>query len=59
MTRFKGGLPKTADAIRSSKALVIVSIGSSSTKGVRASNVAYTYPALLSEDLRHRVRNSR
>jgi acyl-CoA thioesterase I len=54
MTHFKVGLPNTAGAIHSSKALVIVSIGSSSTKGVGASNPAYTYPALLSEDLRHR-----
>jgi acyl-CoA thioesterase I len=54
MTHFKVGLPNTAGAIRSSKALVIVSIGSSSTKGVGASNPASTYPALLSEDLRRR-----
>jgi lysophospholipase L1-like esterase len=52
-TRFTVGLPNTAGAIRSGKALVIVAIGSSSTRGVGASNPAHTYPALLTEDLRH------
>jgi acyl-CoA thioesterase I len=53
MTHFSVGLPNTASAIRSGKALVIVAIGSSSTKGVGASDSAHTYPALLAEDLRH------
>ena len=54
MTHFTVGLPNTAAAIRSGKALVIVAIGSSSTRGVGASNVTHTYPALLTEDLRRR-----
>ena len=54
MTHFTVGLPNTAAAIRSGKALVIVAIGSSSTRGVGASNAAHTYPALLTEDLRRR-----
>jgi acyl-CoA thioesterase I len=54
MTRFTVGLPNTAGAIGSGKALVIVAIGSSSTRGVGASNPAHTYPALLNEDLRRR-----
>ena len=54
MTRFTVGLPNTARAIRSGNALVIVAIGSSSTKGVGASDPAHTYPALLAEELRHR-----
>jgi acyl-CoA thioesterase I len=54
MTHFTAGLPNTAAAIGPGKALVIVAIGSSSTRGVGASNPAHTYPALLNEDLRHR-----
>ena len=54
MTHFKVGLPNTAGAIGSGKALVIVAIGSSSTRGVGASDPAHTYPALLTEDLRRR-----
>ena len=54
MTRFTVGLPNTAAAIDSGKALVIVTIGSSSTRGVGASNPAHTYPALLNEDLQRR-----
>jgi acyl-CoA thioesterase I len=54
MTHFSVGLPNTAGAIGSGKALVIVAIGSSSTRGVGASNPARTYPALLTEDLRRR-----
>ena len=54
MTRFTVGLPNTAGAVGSSKALAIVAIGSSSTRGVGASNPAHTYPALLNEDLRRR-----
>ena len=54
MTRFTVGLPNTAGAIGSGKALVIVAIGSSSTRGVGASNPAHTYPALLNEDLQRR-----
>jgi hypothetical protein len=54
MMRFKVRLPNTARAIRSGKPLVIVAIGSSSTQGVGASDLAHTYPALLAEDLRRR-----
>ena len=54
ITRFTVRLPNTARAIRSGKALVILAIGSSSTKGVGASDPAHTYPALLAEELRHR-----
>ena len=54
ITHFTVGLPNTAGAISSGKALVIVAIGSSSTRGVGASNPAHTYPALLGDDLRRR-----
>ncbi|HXV78705.1 MAG TPA: SGNH/GDSL hydrolase family protein [Candidatus Binatia bacterium] len=54
ITRFRGRLPNTASAIRSGKALVIVAIGSSSTKGVGASDPAHTYPALLAKELSRR-----
>jgi acyl-CoA thioesterase I len=54
ITRFTVRLPNTARAIRSGKALVIVAIGSSSTRGVGASDPAHTYPALLDEELRRR-----
>jgi lysophospholipase L1-like esterase len=54
MTHFTVGLPNTAAAIRSGKALVIVAIGSSSTKGDGASDPAHTYPAVLAEALRRR-----
>jgi lysophospholipase L1-like esterase len=54
MTRFTVGLPHTARTIGAGKALVIVAVGSSSTRGVGASNPAHTYPALLNEDLRRR-----
>ena len=54
ITRFSVRLPHTAGAIRSGKELVIVAIGSSSTKGVGASDPAHTYPALLADDLRRR-----
>jgi lysophospholipase L1-like esterase len=53
MTRFTPTLPNTAHAIRSGKELVILAIGSSSTKGVGASDPAHTYPARLAEELRH------
>jgi lysophospholipase L1-like esterase len=51
MTRFKIHLPNTARALRLGQPLVIVSIGSSSTKGIGASDSAHAYPALLAEDL--------
>jgi acyl-CoA thioesterase-1 len=54
ITRFKVALPNTAAALRSRKPLVIVAIGSSSTAGVGASDPAHSYPARLSEELRHR-----
>jgi len=53
MTRFRLTLPNTAHAIRSGKELVIIAIGSSSTKGVGASSPGHTYPARLAEELRH------
>jgi acyl-CoA thioesterase-1 len=54
ITHFNVGLPNTAGAIGSGKALVIVAIGSSSTRGVGASSAAHTYPALLADDMRRR-----
>jgi len=54
ITHFRVGLPNTAGAVSSGKALVIVAIGSSSTRGVGASSAAHTYPPLLAEDLRRR-----
>ncbi len=54
MTHFTVGLPNTARAIRSGKAVVIVAIGSSSTNGVGASDPTHTYPAVLTEELRRR-----
>ncbi|HEY7321100.1 MAG TPA: SGNH/GDSL hydrolase family protein [Candidatus Binatia bacterium] len=53
MTRLAVTLPNTARAMRSGKELVIIAIGSSSTKGVGASDPAHTYPAQLAVDLRH------
>jgi lysophospholipase L1-like esterase len=53
ITHFKVRLRNTASAIRSGKPLVIVAIGSSSTKGVGASDPAHTYPARLAEELHH------
>ena len=54
VTRFTVPLPATAQAIRHGTSLVIVTLGSSSTQGVGASDPAYAYPALLAEELRHR-----
>lgn len=54
MTHFGVRLPNTARAIRSGEPLVILAIGSSSTKGVGASDPAHTYPAVLAEELHHR-----
>src|SRR5215813_1607381 len=54
VTRFKVSLPNTARAIRRGDALVIVAIGSSSTQGIGASDLAHTYPALLAEELQRR-----
>ena len=54
ITRFAVRLPNTARAIRSGQALVIVAIGSSSTRGMGASDPAHTYPAQLAEELRAR-----
>jgi acyl-CoA thioesterase I len=53
ITRLKVGLSNTTRAIRSGKELVIVAIGSSSTKGVGASDPTHTYPAQLAAELRH------
>lgn len=54
LTRFQVRLPHTADAIRSGKSLVVVAVGSSSTKGIGASDSAHTYPAVLAEELHRR-----
>jgi lysophospholipase L1-like esterase len=54
ITRFSVRLPNTARAIHSGKELIIVAIGSSSTRGVGASDPAHTYPAVLNEELRRR-----
>src|SRR5262245_41581961 len=54
MTRFRVKLFHTALAARSRKPLSIVAIGSSSTAGVGASDLAHTYPARLAEELQHR-----
>jgi hypothetical protein len=54
ITRFKTRLPHTSEAIRSGQSLVIVAIGSSSTKGVGASDSAHTYPAVLAKELQRR-----
>jgi hypothetical protein len=54
MTRFRVKLPNIARTVRSRKPLVIVTIGSSSTAGVGASDPAHTYPALLADELRYR-----
>ena len=51
ITRLKVDLPYTARALRSGQPLVIVAIGSSSTKGIGASDSAHAYPALLAEEL--------
>jgi len=51
ITRFLVHLPNTSRVIRSGQPLVIVAIGSSSTKGIGASDSAHTYPALLGEEL--------
>jgi len=54
LTRFSVALPNTARAIRQGRALVIVTIGSSSTAGVGASDPSHAYPAVLAEELRRR-----
>jgi acyl-CoA thioesterase I len=54
VTRFKARLPNTARAIRRRQPLTIVAIGSSSTKGVGATDDANTYPAQLADSLRQR-----
>ena len=51
ITRLKVDLPYTIRALRSGQPLVIVAIGSSSTKGIGASDSAHAYPALLAEEL--------
>jgi hypothetical protein len=50
-TRFKVDLPNTARALRSDQPLVVVAIGSSSTKGIGATDSAHAYPALLADEL--------
>jgi acyl-CoA thioesterase I len=52
--RFKVDLPKTGQTLRSGQPLVVVAIGSSSTKGIGASDSAHAYPALLAEELHRR-----
>ena len=54
LTRFRVALPKTAQAIRQRHPLVIVAIGSSSTRGIGASDPAHAYPAVLADELRRR-----
>ena len=54
LTRFRVKLHATARAVRSHNPLDIVAIGSSSTAGVGASDLAHTYPAVLAEELHHR-----
>ena len=51
IARLNVDLPYTARALRSGQPLVIVAIGSSSTKGIGASDSAHAYPALLADDL--------
>lgn len=48
---FTGDLSHARDAIRDGKALVIVTLGSSSTAGSGASSEANTYPAVLEAEL--------
>ena len=54
LTRFRLKLPRVARAVRSRDSLDIVAIGSSSTAGVGASDLAHTYPAVLAQELQHR-----
>ena len=54
MTRFKVHLPNTARAMRTHGPLGIVAIGSSSTAGAGASDLAHAYPALLGQELQQR-----
>ena len=58
ITRFNVALPYTARALRSGQPVVIVAIGSSSTKGIGASDSAHTYPALLAEELHRELPQS-
>jgi len=58
ITRFNVDLPYTARALRSGQPLEIVAIGSSSTKGIGASDSAHTYPALLAEELHRELPQS-
>jgi lysophospholipase L1-like esterase len=52
--RLDGALPNTARAIRHGTSVVIVTIGSSSTQGVGASDRAHSYPAVLAIELHRR-----
>jgi lysophospholipase L1-like esterase len=44
-------LPQVKKAIAANKEVTIVALGSSTTEGWRASNIAHSYPALLQADL--------
>jgi lysophospholipase L1-like esterase len=44
-------LPKMRSAVSANREVTIVALGSSSTEGWRASNIAHSYPALLQADL--------
>jgi acyl-CoA thioesterase I len=48
-------LPSTAKALRSHRPLIIVALGSSSTKGVGASRPSSAYPAVLERELAART----
>lgn len=44
-------LPRLRDAVLANNEVTVVSLGSSSTQGVRSSDIAHSYPALLQADL--------
>ena len=48
-------LPHVSEALDTRQELLIVAIGSSSTAGSRASDMAHTYPAVLQEELERRL----
>jgi acyl-CoA thioesterase I len=54
LVRLGKPLPNTARAVRRGRVVTIVAIGSSSTAGAGASDVAHAYPARLAEELRLR-----
>jgi acyl-CoA thioesterase-1 len=48
-------LPAMSEALRRGEPLVIVAVGSSSTRGAAASDAAHTYPAILQVELQRRL----